>query len=58
MTELFPEGDEHIDNDVAFGVRSTLVIELPECYSAELARKWGMPVPFKKVDYRFELAPL
>jgi hydroxyquinol 1,2-dioxygenase len=58
VTELFPEGDEHIDNDVAFGVRSTLVIELPECGSAELAQKWGMPVPFKKVDYRFELAPL
>ncbi len=58
VTELFPEGDEHIDNDVAFGVRSTLVLELPECRSAEVARQWGMPVPFKKVDYTFELARL
>ena len=56
VTELFPEGDEHLDNDVAFGVRSSLVLTLPECHSEELAREWGMPVPFKKVDYRFELA--
>jgi protocatechuate 3,4-dioxygenase beta subunit len=56
VTELFPEGDEHLDNDVAFGVRSSLVIDLPECRSEEVARKWGMPVTFKKVDYRFELA--
>ena len=56
VTELFPEGDEHLDNDVAFGVRSSLVIDLPECQSPEVAAQWGMPVPFKKVDYRFELA--
>lgn len=56
VTELFPEGDEHLDNDVAFGVRSSLVLALPECDSQELAQEWGMPVPFKKVDYRFELA--
>jgi protocatechuate 3,4-dioxygenase beta subunit len=56
VTELFPEGDEHLDNDVAFGVRSSLVIALPECRSREMANQWGMPVPFKKVDYRFELA--
>ena len=56
VTELFPEGDEHLDNDVAFGVRSSLVLTLPECDSQELAREWDMPVPFKKVDYRFELA--
>jgi hydroxyquinol 1,2-dioxygenase len=56
VTELFPEGDEHLDNDVAFGVRSSLVLELPECRSEELARQWEMPLPFKKVDYRFELA--
>ena len=55
VTELFPEGDEHLDNDVAFGVRSSLVLPLPACNSEELARTWGMPVPFKKVDYRFEL---
>ncbi len=58
VTELFPEGDEHIDNDVAFGVRSSLVIALPECRSGEAARHWGMPVPFKKVEYRFELSEL
>lgn len=58
VTELFPEGDEHLDNDVAFGVRSSLVIEMPECRSAELAQKWGMPVPFQKVDYRFEIRRL
>jgi protocatechuate 3,4-dioxygenase beta subunit len=58
VTELFPEGDEHLDNDVAFGVRSSLVLELPECRSAGLAQEWGMPVPFKKVDYLFELARL
>jgi len=57
VTELFPEGDEHLDNDVAFGVRSSLVLELPECRSEEVAKQWGMPVPFKKIDYRFELAP-
>jgi len=56
VTELFPEGDEHIDNDVAFGVRASLVIELPECNSREIAQQWGMPVPFRKVDYTFELA--
>ncbi len=56
VTELFPEGDEHLNNDVAFGVRSSLVLELPECRSQEVATQWGMPVPFHKVDYRFELA--
>ena len=54
VTELFPEGDEHLDNDVAFGVRLSLVLELPECRSEEVATQWGMPVPFNKVDYRFE----
>ncbi|MEQ1947809.1 MAG: dioxygenase [Bryobacteraceae bacterium] len=56
VTELFPEGDEHLDNDVAFGVRSSLVIEMPQCDSAELAEQWGMPVPFAKVDYTFRMA--
>jgi protocatechuate 3,4-dioxygenase beta subunit len=56
VTELFPEGDEHLDNDVAFGVRALLVLELPECREPELAKQWGMPVPFHKVEYRFELA--
>lgn len=56
VTELFPEGDEHLNDDVAFGVRASLVLELPECRSEEIAKRWGMPVPFKKVDYKFELA--
>lgn len=56
VTELFPEGDAHLDEDVAFGVRSSLVIAMPECDSAELAQQWGMPLPFAKVDYTFRMA--
>ena len=56
VTELFPEGDAHLDEDVAFGVRSSLVIDMPLCDSAELAQQWGMPLPFAKVDYTFRMA--
>jgi protocatechuate 3,4-dioxygenase beta subunit len=57
VTELFPEGDAHLDNDVAFGVRSSLVIAMPLCDSPEMAKQWGMPLPFAKVDYTFHMAP-
>ena len=56
VTELFPEGDAPLDEDVAFGVRSSLVIDMPLCDSAELAQQWGMPLPFAKVDYTFRMA--
>jgi hydroxyquinol 1,2-dioxygenase len=57
VTELFPEGDKHLDNDVAFGVRAPLIIDMPLCHSAEAARQAGMPVPYAKVDYTFRLTP-
>ena len=57
VTELFPEGDQHLDNDVAFGVRESLVIPMPLCHSAEAAQQVGMPVPFTKVDYVFRMLP-
>ncbi len=53
VTELFPEGDEHLDNDVAFGVRTPLILNLPKCTSAEVGKKVGMPVPFTNVEYTF-----
>ena len=55
VTELFPEGDRHLDNDVAFGVRESLVIDMPLCGSEEVARQFEMPVPFTKVDYTFRM---
>jgi protocatechuate 3,4-dioxygenase beta subunit len=57
VTELFPEGDKFLDNDAAFGVRAPLVIDMPRTESAELAKQFGMPVPFVKVDYTFRLSP-
>lgn len=57
VTELFPEGDTYLDNDAAFGVRAPLVIEMPRTDSAELAKQFGMPVPFSTVDYTFRLTP-
>jgi len=55
VTELFPEGDKYLDNDAAFGVRAPLVIDMPRTESAELARQYGMRVPFVKIDYTFRL---
>jgi hydroxyquinol 1,2-dioxygenase len=55
VTELFPEGDEHLDNDVAFGVRAPLILNLPKCTSVEVGKKVGMPVPFTNIEYTFRM---
>jgi hydroxyquinol 1,2-dioxygenase len=55
ITELFPAEAEHLDDDVGFGVRESLIVRA-NSGSQEEALEHGMPFPFSTVNYDFLLA--
>ncbi len=57
ITELFAEGDEYLDSDAVFGVRSSLVAPFVRHDSPEEADKHQLTAPFYTVNYDFILEP-
>ena len=56
-TELFRQGDRHLDNDAVFGVRSALIVDW-QAHDAGPAPDGGVSAaPFHTVDYDFVLDP-
>lgn len=55
VTELFFEGDEHLADDVAFGVRESLVVDPVLAASEDAAQNEGMPYPYSEVKFDFRL---
>lgn len=56
ITELYPAGSPHLDDDVAFGPREGLVVDVHEVRDAAEAERVGMPAPFSLVELDFKLA--
>ena len=56
-TELFCAGDEYLEQDAVFGVRTGLVLELKKTGSAEDARglERNLEPPFYRVEFDFRL---
>lgn len=55
ITEVFCEEDEYIEEDAVFGVRKSLAVPYKQISSEEEAKKYGIPSPFYKVDFDFDL---
>ena len=58
ITEVFCESDEYIEEDAVFGVRESLAIPYKFVASKEEAEKYGVPSPFYRVEFDFELEAL
>jgi hydroxyquinol 1,2-dioxygenase len=56
-THLFPAGTDYLDSDAVFGVKSSLVREFTFVDDAEQAAAYGVPNPFRTVDFEVVLAP-
>lgn len=55
VTELFFEGDDHLADDVAFGVRETLVVD-PVLYdNPEDCKNADMPAPYSEILFDFKM---
>lgn len=55
-THVFASGDEYLDSDAVFGVRSSLVADFKPCSDEALAKKYGLKTPFLLAEYDFGLA--
>ena len=57
ITHLFRDGDEYLDSDVVFGVRQSLVVDMPR-HEGE-APPWGdeRPTVFHSLNHDFVLMP-
>jgi protocatechuate 3,4-dioxygenase beta subunit len=58
ITEVFDEADDYINEDAVFGVRESLAIPYTRVASEEEASKYGVPSPFYRVEFDFELEAL
>ena len=58
ITEVFCEEDEYIEEDAVFGVRESLAIPYTLISSKKEAEKYGVPSPFYRVTFDFELEAL
>ncbi len=58
ITEVFDEADDYINEDAVFGVRESLAIPYKQVASEEEASKYGVPSPFYRVEFDFELEAL
>ncbi len=56
VTELFPSGSDYIDNDTVFGVRPGLIVDVKPSHDAEVAKRFGLTIPFNEVQFDFCLA--
>jgi hydroxyquinol 1,2-dioxygenase len=57
ITELFADGDQYLDSDAVFGVRSSLVVPFVRSDSQAEADRYGLAAPFYTVNYDFILEP-
>jgi protocatechuate 3,4-dioxygenase beta subunit len=55
VTELFPSGSTYIDNDTVFGVRPGLIVDVKDCHNEDVAKQFGLTLPFKEVAFDFSL---
>jgi protocatechuate 3,4-dioxygenase beta subunit len=55
VTELFPSGSAYIDNDTVFGVRPGLIVDVKDCHNENVAKQFGLTLPFKEVAFDFSL---
>jgi hydroxyquinol 1,2-dioxygenase len=56
VTELYPSDSPHVDDDVAFGPRRSLIVDLTKIKDGEEAKRLGMPMPFLVAEYNFTVA--
>jgi protocatechuate 3,4-dioxygenase beta subunit len=56
-TELFVDGDEHLDDDAVFGVKDSLVLKWDLNDSSEEAEKIGIWAPFCDIEHDIVLNP-
>lgn len=54
-THIFTAGDEYLESDSVFGTKSSLVGEYETCHDEEMAKKYGLSVPFQMLDFDFGL---
>ncbi|QDQ84118.1 intradiol ring-cleavage dioxygenase [Paraburkholderia megapolitana] len=57
ITHVFRQGDQYLDSDAVFGVRSTLVVEWVKHAPGIAPDGTSMSVPFYTLDYDFVLNP-
>ena len=57
VTELFPSGSTYIDNDTVFGVRPGLIVDVKDCHNEDVAKQFGLMLPFKEVAFDLSLVP-
>ena len=50
-THVFVEGSPYLESDAVFGVKESLVHEFPEVDDDAAARAYGVPNPFRAVDF-------
>lgn len=58
ITEVFDEADEYIEEDAVFGVRKSLAIPYTKIADPSEAERFGVPSPFYRVEFDFELEAL
>lgn len=57
ITHVFRDGDQYLDSDSVFGVRSTLIVEWVKHEAGRAPDGTVMHVPFYTLDYDFVLNP-
>ena len=48
---------EYIESDTVFAVKKSLVVDFEEVGDPVLARKWGVPIPFRHADVEIVMQP-
>lgn len=56
-THAFVDGGEHLENDVVFAVKKSLVRDFARVADEEQAARFGVPSPFRHVEVELILAP-
>jgi hydroxyquinol 1,2-dioxygenase len=56
-THIFVAGSEYIESDTVFAVKKSLVADFARVEDPALARRWGMPVPFRHADFTITMQP-
>jgi protocatechuate 3,4-dioxygenase beta subunit len=56
-THLFVSGDDYLESDAVFGVKSSLIVDFKRNDSQAEAQKWNVKAPFYTTTYDFVLSP-
>ncbi len=54
-THVFVNGDAYLDSDVVFATKSSLIGQFKPCTDDELAKQYGIEVPFTRLEFDFGL---